>query len=782
MDFASNYILNYNVSDDECVSDDELEHGMTLSDDSDDDHEYYDPIFSNAPSTVATDCSPSSSTSVPIYDNVEEDAALGLVGPPPPPPPQQSLRARFFKKAMSVGSSSKSSASKVAEHKESDHKKMRKMTRKKSHWRSAPNRDAVREVEGVGGKKWRRADTNIVSLKFGTLIKPSQMHTGDPVYCKECGGLLSHVSHIETDRSDQVWCCEYCDERNIVDVIPEEKPQQGDVTFMLEPALTTTAAGRSGTDQSLIIFCVDVSGSMCVTTEVPGKLKLRGTNALHRMQSFNEGHEDQHLPGERRNLTYVSRLQAMQAAVDFQIGEMAKEHPNRRVALISFNNEVNVIGDGSETEITIAGDKLTQKETLFQLASELNLPQAVKASRQILGEKVFSLEEGGSTALGPALVISVAMAAQCPGSKVIVCTDGMANVGLGNLDNVVNEQQLEDSENFYTYVAETAKEKGVSVSVISIKGTDCKLVELGKIADITEGQVNIVDPLKLTEEFGNIIANPVIATNVKATLVLHKGLYVRYEETNESCVSKEIGNVTADREITFEFGVRTAAESKPQQPLDEIAEKDETQDEGASANASNPVDTLKELPFQIQISYTDMEGNKALRLITKTRPITKDRQLAEQEINIALIGTHTAQLASKFAVEGSYSKSRLTAFMNQRMVSRYSRNNRETRPEYDIYVRNIQPLERQIGNQQSTELQLHGQTHSDSEGDNEMADDSNDEPQASGTVETDGAPKAKKKGILAKMKKSRSRKSECSDQMANLNYAMRKFNSSNFKK
>jgi hypothetical protein len=36
--------------------------------------------------------------------------------------------------------------------------------------------------------------------------------------------------------------------------------------------------------------------------------------------------------------------------------------------------------------------------------------------------------------------------------------------------------------------------------------------------------VNIVDPLKLTEEFGNIIANPVIATNVKATLVLHKEL------------------------------------------------------------------------------------------------------------------------------------------------------------------------------------------------------------------------------------------------------------------
>ena len=64
----------------------------------------------------------------------------------------------------------------------------------------------------------------------------------------------------------------------------------------------------------------------------------------------------------------------------------------------------------------------------------------------------------------------------------------------------------------------------VSVSVISIKGADCKLVELGKVADQTGGQVNIVDPFKLTEQFGNILADSIIATNVTATLILHKGL------------------------------------------------------------------------------------------------------------------------------------------------------------------------------------------------------------------------------------------------------------------
>ena len=55
------------------------------------------------------------------------------------------------------------------------------------------------------------------------------------------------------------------------------------------------------------------------------------------------------------------------------------------------------------------------------------------------------------------------------------------------------------------------------MSVISVKGTTCKMVELGEVADVTEGQVNIVDPLRLTKEFGTVLADPIIATNVKVS-------------------------------------------------------------------------------------------------------------------------------------------------------------------------------------------------------------------------------------------------------------------------
>jgi hypothetical protein len=49
----------------------------------------------------------------------------------------------------------------------------------------------------------------------------------------------------------------------------------------------------------------------------------------------------------------------------------------------------------------------------------------------------MALEETGPTALGPALLTSIAMAADGkPGSSVVLCTDGLANVGLGGFDDI----------------------------------------------------------------------------------------------------------------------------------------------------------------------------------------------------------------------------------------------------------------------------------------------------------------------------------------------------------
>ena len=47
----------------------------------------------------------------------------------------------------------------------------------------------------------------------------------------------------------------------------------------------------------------------------------------------------------------------------------------------------------------------------------------------------------------------------------------------------------------YRRLGQLAKKNGVTVNVISIRGDDCSMENLGSMADLTNGRVDIVDPL-----------------------------------------------------------------------------------------------------------------------------------------------------------------------------------------------------------------------------------------------------------------------------------------------
>ncbi len=66
--------------------------------------------------------------------------------------------------------------------------------------------------------------------------------------------------------------CEFCGTKNEVDVVSEEIPTTGETTYLLTPPITTKgvelATSTVGMEDTLLVFCIDTSGSMCVTTEV----------------------------------------------------------------------------------------------------------------------------------------------------------------------------------------------------------------------------------------------------------------------------------------------------------------------------------------------------------------------------------------------------------------------------------------------------------------------------------------------------------------------------------
>ena len=66
--------------------------------------------------------------------------------------------------------------------------------------------------------------------------------------------------------------CEFCGTKNEVDIVSEEIPITGETTYLLTPPITTkgaeSATPTTGMEDALLVFCIDTSGSMCVTTEV----------------------------------------------------------------------------------------------------------------------------------------------------------------------------------------------------------------------------------------------------------------------------------------------------------------------------------------------------------------------------------------------------------------------------------------------------------------------------------------------------------------------------------
>lgn len=93
---------------------------------------------------------------------------------------------------------------------------------------------------------------------------------------------------------------------------------------------------------------------------------------------------------------------------------------------------------------------------------------------------------------------------------VIICTDGLANKGLGQLD-----VEIEESKQFYEKLGQIAKENGVVVSVITIKGEGCKVEVLGKLAQDTNGSITRVNPGDIGKDFANILKDEIVGTKVK---------------------------------------------------------------------------------------------------------------------------------------------------------------------------------------------------------------------------------------------------------------------------
>ena len=109
--------------------------------------------------------------------------------------------------------------------------------------------------------------------------------------------------------------------------------------------------------------------------------------------------------------------------------------------------------------------------------------------------------------------------------------------------------------------------------MISIEGDEANINSLSKLAELTGGNVERVNPTTLSQQFANMLSVPVIATNVESRVKLHKGLQFRNElmenlSDDKSILGKKFGNVTAETMFTFEYGMKPISELLNMEDLD----------------------------------------------------------------------------------------------------------------------------------------------------------------------------------------------------------------------
>ena len=456
-----------------------------------------------------------------------------------------------------------------------------------------------------------KVDANVIEINLACLRSNVAFATGDPYFCKSCESLFNSRSVLTRSDAISIWICEFCGHSNELNIEDDELPKYLELTYLLEGAVQSRGEEEGHPDNLIdataVIFCIDTSGSMAISS------------------------------------SGVSRLKCMQTAVESQIQHFLGNSPAKKVGILTFDSKVRVLGDGTIQEI-IPSASSNQFDKIMEFAQSKRgvfINRCIAESAPRLSEKINGLRAVGGTALGPALLASVIFASEGGrGSKVIICTDGLANEGIGSLEG------NSDQTGFYKEVASIAKELGVCVSLISIVGTECRLESLALVTEETGGSIVKVAPESLSREFANVMSDDVIATQVTVQVSIHKAIKFAGESpehltNNGSKMNRSIGNATPSSAFSFRYELRS--------------------NEEINALGINKLE-ITSLPFQALFRYYTLDGRKCMRAITKVQPVTFDREVAS-EVDIDMLARAGRRKAVQLAEEGKLEEAKKNADM-----------------------------------------------------------------------------------------------------------------------
>lgn len=436
-----------------------------------------------------------------------------------------------------------------------------------------------------------------------------------PLQCENCGCVLMDLSRLEPKGDDYEFTCEFCLTRNSAPASrvkpllerpveslepssPDKPKDQRDLFFVLErikkgkEEADEVVGKKAAPSGESFVACIDVSGSMA-----------------------------------------GGKLEAVKHSLVQTIRDLKVNAENTRFALVTFESAVEAYVTPNDPFAVPEGDDVYSKRRLLKLAKKIlkkvGPPKEVKEFGDAWVKRVSGLRDLGTTALGPAAVISLelAKAAAGTGGKVFLLTDGLANVGVGRVEGASER----NARAFYEELGKDARSAGVVFDVVGVQvtggGNALALNVVGLLSDLTGGEMFFISPEDVERAFGSATTRRYVAretvmrvfTPREIALAGVTGTWVEEEVTGKPGQPLHLGSLTPDREVFLKFKFVGGKAPKRGQRV----------------------------PFQVQVEYVDANGDRKVRVARHEVEVTGDEEEYKRQLDYSLVANATLQEASQ---------------------------------------------------------------------------------------------------------------------------------------
>ncbi|MCF2135715.1 MAG: hypothetical protein K9W43_00575 [Candidatus Thorarchaeota archaeon] len=434
----------------------------------------------------------------------------------------------------------------------------------------------------------------VLRVEFRDLERGASTIVGKPIACFKCNAYLTDPSQIIDDEATgKHFICPFCGTLNIIEGEVLLAGDDADIVLSSPPDTSTDTSVHPYTGNSFLAV-LDLSGSMSGAS----------------------------LAAVKRSLT---------SSVD----SLVANSPDTVFGLIEFESSVRYRNIGSGTILELPSDSFFNFNTIVsnaeQLVDAIKL-MAVGPNAPSIKRYIKSLSARGITALGPAMVFAYVIAKHHHVSRIVLLTDGLANLGIGSFEGF----QAIPPKEFYLSIAKQFFEVGTTVDVVGIASSSgLEMKTLGILPDTTNGQMYYVTPNELDLSMSELAGTELLGHDVEIRIITPSGVTIR-DASGLSRVASDllkkkqatkIGSVSSDHEICIEVAPEGTLEAD-------------------------------EVPIQVQVEYTDADGARRVRAMTTTLPVAHDESELISEMDPTVSATFVTQKAGEASFDGSSKEGR----------------------------------------------------------------------------------------------------------------------------